>query len=124
LRSTGPELKEQGFLVTEHPTRKLAVILHADVVGSTKLVQRNEIIAHERIQGTFHLLSETIESYGGTVHELRGDALLAEFQRASDAVSSALAFQAVNANHNAALIDDIRLQDPRAIRRADTSVTQ
>jgi hypothetical protein len=36
-RSTDPELKEKGFLVAEHPTRKLAVILHADVVGSTRL---------------------------------------------------------------------------------------
>ena len=95
-------------MAADTPSRKLAVILHADVVGSTKLVQRNESIAHERIQGTFHLLSEAIENYGGTVHELRGDALLAEFQRASDAVSSALAFQAVNASHNAALTDDIR----------------
>jgi len=95
-------------VAADTPSRKLAVILHADVVGSTKLVQRNESIAHERIQGTFHLLSEAIENYGGTVHELRGDALLAEFQRASDAVSSALAFQAVNASHNAALTDDIR----------------
>jgi class 3 adenylate cyclase len=36
-RTTDPELKEKGFLVAEHPTRKLAVILHADVVGSTRL---------------------------------------------------------------------------------------
>jgi class 3 adenylate cyclase len=29
-------------------TPKLAVILHADVVGSTALVQKNEMVAHER----------------------------------------------------------------------------
>jgi len=34
-------------------SRKLAVILHADVVGSTKLVQQNETLAHERIQDAF-----------------------------------------------------------------------
>lgn len=91
-----------------HPTRKLTVILHADVVGSTELVRRNETIAHDRILGTFGRFSGTINSYGGIVHELRGDALLAEFSRASDAVSAALMFQAANAEHNAALDDDIR----------------
>ena len=33
--------------------RKLAVILHADVVGSTALVQHNEAVAHERIKDLF-----------------------------------------------------------------------
>ena len=31
---------------------------------------------------------ETINGYGGVVHELRGDALLAEISRATDAVSA------------------------------------
>ena len=64
-------------------SRKLAVILHADVVGSTSLVQKNETLAHERIQAAFHKFSETIHSYGGITCELRGDALVAEFERAS-----------------------------------------
>jgi len=34
----------------ETPSRKLAVILHADVVGSTSLVQENEITAHTCMQ--------------------------------------------------------------------------
>lgn len=91
-----------------HQPRKLAVILHADIVGSTQWVRRNETIAHDRIQNTFKRFSETVQTYGGIVHELRGDALLAEFRRASDAISTALAFQAANVEHNAALGDDIR----------------
>ena len=93
-----------------HLSRKLAVILHADVVSSTTLVQRDEILAHERIQDTFHNFSETIRVYGGTTHELRGDALVAEFDRASDAVTASLAFQIQNEALNAALDDDIRPQ--------------
>jgi adenylate cyclase len=77
-------------------SRKLAVILHADVVGSTSLVQRNETLAHQRMQTAFHHLSEYIKSYNGITRELRGDALLAEFERASDAVTAALAFQVSN----------------------------
>ena len=56
-------------------SRKLAVILHADVVGSTALVQQNETLAHKRIQAVFNSFSETVEAYGGTMREIRGDAL-------------------------------------------------
>jgi len=92
----------------EHLSRKLAVILHADVVGSTSLVQKNETLAHERIQSAFHQFSETINSYGGITRELRGDALVAEFDRASDTVSAALAFQDLNGKFNTTLDDDIQ----------------
>ena len=91
----------------ERQPRKLAVILHADVVGSTMLVQQNETLAHDRIQGAFRRFSETIKAYGGLAHELRGDALVAEFDRASDAVCAAIAFQSENAEYNATLDDDI-----------------
>jgi adenylate cyclase len=91
-------------------SRKLAVILHADVVGSTSLVQKNETLAHERIQAAFHQFSETIHSYGGITRELRGDALVAEFERASDAVTAALVFQALNGESNATADDDIQPQ--------------
>lgn len=93
---------------TNNLSRKLAVILHADVVGSTTLVQHNEILAHERLQAAFHQFAGTIADYGGIAHELRGDALVAEFERASDAVAASLAFQVQNTALNAAYDDDIR----------------
>jgi adenylate cyclase len=89
-------------------SRKLAVILHADVVGSTSLVQKNEILAHERIQNAFQRFSDNIEKYYGNVLELRGDALLAEFERPSDAVTATLAFQADNTYQNSLIKDDLR----------------
>lgn len=88
-------------------TRKLAVLLHADVIGSTALVQLNETIAHERIRDAFRRFSETITVHDGIAHEIRGDALIAEFSRASDAVTAALEFQAANAAHNKTLSDQI-----------------
>lgn len=87
---------------------RLAVLLHADIVGSTVLVQQDERIAHARMQSAFHAFAETISSYGGTTHELRGDALVAEFPRPSDAVIASLAFQAHNAVINEAIDDSIR----------------
>jgi len=94
-------------MVKDHLSRKLAVILHADVVGSTTLVQRNEALAHERILTTFHSFSETIKSYGGMTREIRGDALLAEFERASDAVCASIAFQQLNNEINLKINDEI-----------------
>ena len=87
---------------------KLAVILHADVAGSTSLVRQDEQVAHDRIQDTFRRFGDTITKYQGRVRELRGDALLAEFERASDAVTAVLAFQADQTDHNSLLNDDIQ----------------
>ena len=87
---------------------KLAVILHADVAGSTALVQQDEQVAHERIQGAFRRFGDTITKYHGSVRELRGDALLAEFERASDAVTAALAFQIEQLDYLAQLKDSIQ----------------
>jgi TolB-like protein len=94
--------------VTQTPVRKLAVLLHADIVGSTALVQENETLAHERMQNAFRQFSSTIGDNNGIAHEIRGDALVAEFSRASDAVSAALAFQDSNTEHNKQLSDDIQ----------------
>ena len=92
----------------ERLSRKLAVILHADVVGSTTLVQKDESLAHERMQDAFQRLSKTTGAYGGIAHEIRGDALVAEFARASDAVCAAVTFQAANTDYNAGIEDEIR----------------
>lgn len=97
-------------MAKNHLARKMAVILHADVVSSTALVQKNEAIAHKRIQAAFHQFSETIRSYSGIAREIRGDALVAEFERASDAVAAALAFQVSNVELNTAIEDDIQPQ--------------
>jgi len=87
---------------------KLAVILHADVAGSTLLVQQDEQVAHQRIRDSFQRFAKIISSYHGRVRELRGDALLAEFERASDAVCAALSFQQAQENFNQSVADDIR----------------
>ncbi len=87
---------------------QLAVILHADVAGSTELVQQDKELAHERIQDSFRRFSEIIEKYQGQVLELRGDALLAEFEHAYDAVSAALSFQVDHAYYIDRLKDDLR----------------
>jgi adenylate cyclase len=98
------------LMAKDRLSRKLVVILHADVVGSTSLVQKDETLAHQRIQAVFNDFSKTIETYGGLAHEVRGDALVAEFNRASDAVIAAIAYQDLNEASNASIDDDIKPQ--------------
>ena len=90
----------------QEPERKLAVLVHADIVGSTTLVQQNETLAHQCIQDAFRRFSDVIASHAGIAHEIRGDALVAEFSKASDAVMASMNFQNDNATHNEEL-DDI-----------------
>ena len=94
-------------MVERSQSSKLAVILHADVAGSTALVQQDERLAHQRIQESFHRFSEIISQYHGRVRELRGDALLADFERASDAVTAALAFQAEQSSRQPPIDDQL-----------------
>lgn len=96
--------------MSQEPVRKLAVLLHADVIGSTALVQLNETVAHARMQDVFQRFSQTIARHNGITQEIRGDALVAEFSRASDAVVAALEFQSANAINNNKLSDEIRPQ--------------
>lgn len=95
-------------MATDRLSDKLAVILHADIAGSTRLVQQDEHLAHERIQNSFRRFRDIIEKYRGKVLELRGDALLAEFERASDAVAATLAFQSDQAYYLSRLKDDLK----------------
>jgi len=98
----------ETYMGVQRRAGKLVVILHADVAGSTSLVHQDEHLAHERIHATFRRFSDTITRFHGRVRELRGDALLVEFERASDAAAAALVFQAEQAEQNARLDDVIR----------------
>jgi ethanolamine utilization protein EutA (predicted chaperonin) len=60
--------------VTAEPARKLAELLHADVIALTALVQFNEAVAHERIRDALWRFSETISLHNGIAHWIRGDA--------------------------------------------------
>jgi len=66
------------------------------------------VLAHQRIVEAFKCFAVTIEKFNGVVHEIRGDALLAVFSRASDAVGAALAFQQDHTVKNDAIEDDVR----------------
>jgi TolB-like protein len=97
-------------MVNQDIQRKLAVLLHADVVDSTLLVRKNETLAHRKIREVFQRFSQTIAAHGGAALEIRGDALVAEFGRASDAVSASVEFQKGNSIHNTTVESDVSPQ--------------
>ncbi len=76
-------------------SRKLAIIVHEEVAVSTALVQRNEILAHQRADAAFQRFSTIIQACGGIVHEICGDALTSEFAHLFESVFAAPTFQQI-----------------------------
>ena len=93
----------------ERHKREFAVIMHADVVGYTELMERNEDLAHRAVTACFDRLEEYVRSFGGSVCEKRGDALLARFEQPSDGLGAATMYQLV-AKDISSLDKDIRTQ--------------
>ena len=60
------------------------------------------------MQAAFRAFAGTIAEHGGTAQEIRGDALVAEFTRASDAVTAAIAFQQYNSSINDTIGDEVK----------------
>lgn len=84
------------------------MVLHADVVDAAALRLRDEALSSERIRRLYKRFAATIARYHGQISEQSGDALLARFDRAADAVCAALAFQATQREYLALVEDEIR----------------
>ena len=78
--------------------RKLAAVLAADVVGYSRLMERDESGTLARLrEHRRSRLEPTLARYGGRLVKLMGDGALVEFASACDALSAAIEFQqAVN----------------------------
>jgi adenylate cyclase len=81
--------------MNDHPVkRRLAAILAADVVGYTKLMERDSdgtVAAWQTARST--MIDPSIEEHSGRIVKHTGDGFLAEFQTVQDAVSCAIAMQ-------------------------------
>jgi formylglycine-generating enzyme required for sulfatase activity/class 3 adenylate cyclase len=74
--------------------RKLAAILVADVVGYSRLIATDEEATLRQLEVFRVLWQDCIGRTGGRIFNTAGDAILAEFQSAVEAVRCALDFQA------------------------------
>ncbi len=91
--------------------RKLAVILAADVVGYTALMERDEAGTFDRLTaGRKELFEPEIEKRHGRIFKLMGDGLLAEFGSVVDAVECAVSLQRGLAERYANIPESERIQ--------------
>jgi adenylate cyclase len=74
-------------------TRKLAVILSADVVGYSRLMGADEPATVQTLNAHRAVFKDLITAHQGRVVDTAGDSVLAEFASVVEAVSCAVAVQ-------------------------------
>ncbi len=90
--------------------RKLAVILHADVAGYSRLAGLDEDATHRRLKDSLNQIFNLVPAYHGRVVSTAGDAVLAMFEAAVDALSCAAAVQQNLAAYNQNIPDEQKVQ--------------
>jgi len=89
--------------------RKLTVILSADVVGYSALMQRDEAGTLMRLkQNRAALFDPRVAAHGGRTFKLMGDGVLVEFSSAAAAVDCAIEIQAAMAAQAAGAAEPLR----------------
>jgi class 3 adenylate cyclase len=81
--------------------RKIAAILAADAVEYSRLVAEDEEETLRLLVASFGVFRASVEGHGGRVFNTAGDAILAEFQSAVEAVRSAIDIQQTLSGRNA-----------------------
>jgi adenylate cyclase len=73
--------------------RKLAAILHADVVGYSRMMGQDEVGTHRILSESLDAITALIDNHGGKVMNLAGDAVLADFPSVVEALACAVDIQ-------------------------------
>ena len=90
--------------------RRLSAILAVDVVGYSRLMERDEADTFERLRShRKDLFEPEIAAHHGRIFKLTGDGLLAEFGSVVDAVEAAVLLQREMAERNNGLPHDRRI---------------
>lgn len=90
-------------------SRRLAAVLHADVVGFSRLMASDEAGTHARLIEWRDLIYGELVAHAGRVVGTAGDAILAVFDSVVDALEAAVAIQNALAEKNAPLPSDQQL---------------
>jgi adenylate cyclase len=103
--------------------RRLAAILVADVVGYSRLMERDEADTFRRLRlHRKELFEPEIEKHHGRIFKLMGDGLLAEFASVVDAVECAVVLQRSMAERNDGLADNQRIDVRIGINLGDVMI--
>ena len=90
--------------------RKLAAILHADVVGFSRLMGEDEAGTHRALGELRHAVDPLIAAHGGRIVGMAGDSLLADFSSVVDALGCAIEMQQASRALNDPLPPERRLE--------------
>src|SRR4051794_17049856 len=98
-------------MTTARAERRLAAILAADVVGYSRLIERDERGTLERLR-TYRkeLVEPLLAEHRGRVVKLMGDGALCEFASVVDAVACAVAIQRGMAERETGMLEEERLR--------------
>ena len=105
--------------------RKLAAILAADMVGYSRLMERDETgtITRQKVHRQ-ELIDPEIASHNGRIVKTTGDGLLAEFGSVVDAVACAVAIQRAMAEREAEVPEERRIQYRIGINLGDIVIDE
>jgi adenylate cyclase len=90
--------------------RKLAAILHADVVGFSRLMGEDEAGTHRALGELRRAVDPLIAAHGGRIVGTAGDSLLADFSSVVDALNCAVEMQRASRTVNDPIPPERRLE--------------
>jgi adenylate cyclase len=90
--------------------RKLAAILHADVVGFSRLMGADETGTHQALGKLRRAVDPLIAAHGGRIVGTAGDSLLADFSSVVDALNCAVEMQRTSRAINDVIPPERRLE--------------
>jgi adenylate cyclase len=90
--------------------RKLAAILHADVVGFSRLMGKDEAGTHQALGALRRAVDPLIAAHGGRIVGTAGDSLLADFSSVVDALGCAVEMQRASRDINEPVAPERRLE--------------
>ena len=91
-------------------TRKLAAIMFTDIVGYSKLVQKDEEKALDLLDDHNNIVRPVISEHGGEEIKTIGDAFLIQFESALNALNCGLDIQKRMVAHNAVQAEENRIK--------------
>ena len=104
-------------------TRKLAAVVFADVVGYSRLMERDEAGTHARLREIrAQLIDPSIAAHGGRIVRTTGDGLLFEFPSATAALRCAVELQREMGTRNLFVAADERIEFRIGINLGDIIV--
>jgi class 3 adenylate cyclase len=110
-------------MVQNQEQRRLAAILAADMVGFSRLMERDEdgIVSRQRAHRA-ELIDPQIDLHHGRIVKTTGDGMLAEFVSVLDAVRCAIAIQESMIVRESGSSEDLRIQYRIGINLGDVVV--